>query len=216
MSDLFSLRPSLSITPKTKHANALNLAKKKLRAEMRLQRRALNFQQQKTASRKLISNLKTNGLLQRHQHIALYLANDGEISPNDLIPQLHKFKKQVYLPVIHPLKKQQMVFCQITSTTKFQKNSYGIEEPIFKFSRRLPAKYLSLVFMPLVAFDENGNRMGMGGGFYDRSFEFKLNEKKARPRLIGLAHDFQKQALLPLEPWDIPLHGIMTEKQFYA
>jgi len=216
MSDLFSRRPCLNITSNTKQITPLNLAKKNLRTTIRTQRRALSIQQQKSASKKLISHLKISGLLQRHQYIALYLANDGEISPNELIPQLHKFNKQVYLPVIHPLKKQQMVFCQITSTTKFRKNCYGIDEPVFKFSRRLSAKCLSLVFMPLVAFDDNGNRMGMGGGFYDRSFAFKLNEKKARPTLIGLAHDFQKQASLPLEPWDIPLHGIMTEKEFYT
>ena len=74
---------------------------------------------------------------------------------------------------------------------------------------------LSLVLLPLVAFDAKGNRMGMGGGYYDRAFEFKQKTLSYLPRLIGLAHELQKKEQLPTESWDIPLFAIFTDKKIY-
>src|SRR5690606_17683083 len=103
----------------------------------------------------------------------------------------------------------------VTPNTKFVKNKFGILEPDFKRTKYLPKKNLSLVFMPLVAFDKAGNRMGMGGGFYDRSFAYKAKLKQSKPKLIGLAHAFQELEYLPTEEWDIPLEGVLTDQKFY-
>src|SRR5690606_40461575 len=65
--------------------------------------------------------------------------------------------------------------------------------------------------LPLVAFDARGNRLGMGGGFYDRTFARAPRARTLRPRLVGLAHHFQQVASLPAEPWDIPLDAIATD-----
>jgi 5-formyltetrahydrofolate cyclo-ligase len=108
-----------------------------------------------------------------------------------------------------------MVFCPITSTTKLKKNHFGIFEPDFRNTACMPANRLSLVLLPLVAFDTYGNRMGMGGGYYDRAFEFKRNTLRNSPKLIGLAHELQKQAQLLTEPWDIPLFSIVTDQRSY-
>jgi len=189
--------------------------KRSLRANIRRQRRALSTLQQKKASVKLLSRINTCQLLLGRTDVALYLGNDGEICPKLLIQRLWKYKKKAYLPVIHPLKKQQIIFCCVTPHTLFKKNRFGIEEPIFKYTQRLQANRLSLVLLPLVAFDDAGNRMGMGGGFYDRAFAFKHHKENVRPRLVGLAHDFQKQESLPVEPWDVPLYGVITEKYSY-
>jgi 5-formyltetrahydrofolate cyclo-ligase len=189
--------------------------KRKLRTEIRKRRRSLSQKQQKTASHQLISILKNKKQFLSAQHIALYLGNDGEICPKALIPLLRKWKKQAYLPVIHPLRKNEIVFCLVKQDTPFKHNRFDIPEPVFSRCQHRPAKHLSTILLPLVAFDESGNRMGMGGGFYDRALAFKHKKKTSRPRLIGLAHDFQKQPKLPIEAWDVPLHGVVTEKRYY-
>jgi 5-formyltetrahydrofolate cyclo-ligase len=75
---------------------------------------------------------------------------------------------------------------------------------------------LDLVFVPLVAFDKEGHRLGMGGGYYDRTFAFKTKHSHLKgPKLIGLAHDFQLQSQLPVMPWDIPLNAVITEAAIY-
>ena len=75
---------------------------------------------------------------------------------------------------------------------------------------------MDLLFLPLVAFDTHGNRMGMGGGFYDRSLAF-LQQKNGlkKPVLAGLAHEIQKVEQLLTQNWDIPLDFVITEKQLY-
>jgi len=189
--------------------------KKTLRAKIRAQRRALSPRQQKTANAQLHKHLERSLILLRAKHIALYLGTDGEICPKALISHYIKRKKQLYLPVLHPIKKNHMVFCPITSTTKLKKNSFGILEPDFRNGSCITPNLLSLVLLPLVAFDSKGNRMGMGGGYYDRAFEFKQKTSRHSPRLIGLAHELQKQEQLPTESWDIPLFAIFTDKKIY-
>jgi len=190
--------------------------KKQLRKKLRAQRRQLSSLAQKTASQALIKRLKNSGLLLKGKHLALYLGNDGELCPAILSAHLVAWGKKAYLPVIHPFKKQTIVFCRIDKNTRYQTNRFGIKEPAFKRSVQLNAKRLSSVLMPLVAFDEKGNRMGMGGGFYDRAFSYKHKRPQTLPRLIGLAHDFQKQTELPLNEWDVKLDAIVTDKQIYA
>jgi len=190
-------------------------SKKHLRSKIRAQRRALSPLQQKRACQALGKRLERSLVLLKTKHIALYFGSDGEICPTHLIPHLLKRKKYLYMPVLHPFKKSHLVFCRITSSTKLKKNHFGIPEPSFKHSPSISAKHLSLVLLPLVAFDETGNRMGMGGGYYDRAFEFKRKNARHSPRLIGLAHELQRQESLPTEAWDIPLFAIFTDKKAY-
>jgi 5-formyltetrahydrofolate cyclo-ligase len=70
--------------------------------------------------------------------------------------------------------------------------------------------------MPLVAFDEQGNRLGMGGGFYDRTLAYlKYRQHRRKPVLAGLAHEIQKIGQLTTQSWDIPLDCIITENKLY-
>jgi len=198
-------------------STASNYTEKKnlIRQRIRTHRRALSRLQQKTAATNLKRNHVLNNHLIRSKHIALYLSNDGEISPDIIMTSLFKGKKHVYLPVMHPLKKNMIVFCRMRQQAKLKINRFGIREPDFKSVNSLQPRLLSLVLFPLVAFDVSGNRMGMGGGFYDRAFAFKIKNQHLGPALIGLAHDFQKQKELPIEKWDIPLEGVATDKKFY-
>ena len=194
-----------------------DLSKQKLllRKQIRLERRKLSPLQQKQATTRLIRNLKRFHVLLRAKHIALYLGNDGEICPEPLIQLIESWGKKAYLPVIHPLKPQELVFCQTTRSTRYVRNRFGIREPEFKSSKHIKARQLSTVLMPLVAFDEEGNRMGMGGGFYDRTFHYKRHSPKSMPHLIGLAHELQRQATLPVNEWDVALDAIVTDRQIY-
>src|SRR5687767_13746260 len=90
-----------------------------------------------------------------------------------------------------------------------RRNRFGIPEPT---GRRCAPQQLDLVLLPLVAFDRRGARLGMGGGFYDRTFAFLRVAGRRKPRLVGLAHHFQEVAQLPREPWDVPLAAIVTER----
>mgnify|MGYP001455042479 CR=1 FL=1 len=74
---------------------------------------------------------------------------------------------------------------------------------------------LDLLIVPLSAFDAAARRIGMGGGFYDRTFAFSRIRPCMAPKLVGLAHDFQRVEQLPIEPWDVPLHGVVTDKRCY-
>lgn len=96
---------------------------------------------------------------------------------------------------------------------RMMRNRFGIPEPAQ--SRRQPPGMLDLVVVPLVGFDAACNRMGMGGGFYDRSFAYRLTRRHAGPRLVGLAFDCQQVAELPVAPWDVPLDVIVTESRVH-
>jgi 5-formyltetrahydrofolate cyclo-ligase len=201
--------------PDNHQSTAIVSQKKALRIRLREQRRSLTNHQQKQASRNLLKQLNHSRMLLRHKHIALYLGNDGELNPENLIPVLRARKKQLYLPVVHPLKKRTLCFCLLRKNTPLKANRFGIKEPDFRCSKRLGRQFLSLVLLPLVAFDRHGNRMGMGGGFYDTSFAFKHSQPISKPCLVGLAHSFQEQQNLPTEAWDVPLNGIVTDNQIY-
>jgi len=97
-----------------------------------------------------------------------------------------------------------------------QINQFGIAEPMVSPRYYLRADALDLLLVPLVAFDVNGNRLGMGGGFYDRTLAYlKRRQHWCRPYLLGIAHDFQRVESLKRADWDIPLQAILTNKSFY-
>ena len=125
-------------------------------------------------------------------------------------------KKQVYLPVLLPFHHNRLWFARFEPDTWLVVNRYGIAEPERIHRRRIVPQALDIVLAPLVGFDHKGNRLGMGGGFYDRSFAYLLKRKYWRtPRLIGLAYDFQQLPSLPDRPWDVPLTAVATDSDWY-
>lgn len=190
--------------------------KKALRKSMRQRRRSLSAAQQKSAAKALFHRLICQPVFMRSRHIAFYLANDGEISPRYLLDTALKMGKQCYLPVLSNQKPGYLSFNQYLSSTRLQKNRFGIPEPIVKGNKSIRTQILDLVLVPLVAFDQSGSRLGMGGGYYDRTFAFKGNSVSQKPYLIGIAHACQESPELPLEHWDIPLHAIVTDKKWIA
>ncbi|KEA63460.1 5-formyltetrahydrofolate cyclo-ligase [Marinobacterium lacunae] len=194
----------------------IDTQRRTLRQQMRRTRRALSAAQQRAAATNLLRQVRHQLWFLKARHIALYLPNDGEIDPSLLIELCWKMKKRVYLPVLHPIRHNRLWFLPYTRHTAMCKNRFRILEPKLQYHPRRPGWAMDLVMLPLVAFDAAGNRMGMGGGFYDRTFSYKRAEKGIKgARLIGLAHDFQRVGELPVQPWDVPLFGIVTDRAAY-
>ena len=185
--------------------------KQELRKLIRKKRRALTPAQRHKAGRGLTRSLHQSTQYLSANRVALYLSNDGEIDPHWAIEDLWKRGKEVYLPVLHPLRKGYLTFIRYQPETPMRRNRFGISEPDFRRGTHVPARFLSMIGLPLVAFDERGNRLGMGGGFYDRTLAFSRRPGQ-KPTLIGCAYAFQEIRMLPAESWDIPLQFIATEK----
>ncbi|MDH5710251.1 MAG: 5-formyltetrahydrofolate cyclo-ligase [Gammaproteobacteria bacterium] len=184
-----------------------------LRQDKRQQRRSLDSSLQSQHAEQLTQLFLQEGLFSQHQKIAAYLANDGEIDPVHIIRQAWGLGKQVYLPVLSA-HENSLLFALYEEGMPMCRNQFGIDEPNSAPEHWLRAKHMDLILLPLVAFDAQGNRMGMGGGFYDRSLA-DLQQQNSRTRLIGLAHEIQKVERLETQSWDIPLHAILTEDRLY-
>ena len=158
-------------------------------------------------------HLARSPLIAKAHRVALFISNDGEMSAESLMALRHFHDKQFYLPVIvGKSKHHQLRFARYTRGQPLVRNRYGIPEPPKAGAQWLPARSLDLVLVPLVAFDDCGQRLGMGGGFYDRTFAFLKHRRWwKKPRLIGLAYEFQRRERLPADPWDVPLTGVATE-----
>lgn len=182
-----------------------------LRRQLRTQRQSLSAAQQRHASRQLARHILHHGLLKRHRHIGLYLPNDGEIDPTLLLTTAAMRHRHYYLPVLAP--GNRLWFRRYRPGDRLKNNRFGIAEPLPQQPRR-KLWSLGLVLVPLVGFDRQGGRLGMGGGFYDRSFGFKPRwPAGTAPRLIGVAHQCQELKRLTTASWDIALEGIVTDRE---
>ena len=190
---------------------------KALRQQIREQRRALSDSEREQAAFLLCERIAASRTFKQSKHIAFYLTNDGEMDLSLLIEHAWQSGKHCYLPVLAEPNTQRLWFIPFTKETKLKPNRFGIPEPIHSNSTRLRKTLsLDLILLPLVAFDEQGNRMGMGGGFYDRTLAFlRQRQHWHKPNLLGVAYEFQKQEKLVTNPWDIPIQAIATEKDFY-
>ncbi len=185
-----------------------------LRRQLRTARRALTPQQQHQASQRLLRQLAQHPLFRRSRHIAFYLANDGEIDPGALMRHAQRLGKHCYLPVITGWPANRMHFQRLLPNQRWVRNRFGIREPLLNRGLQARPWRLQLILMPLVGFDRSGNRLGMGGGFYDRTFAFRRRRQGwPGPHLLGLAHECQRVAQLPAAAWDIPLDGIVSDQQ---
>ena len=200
--------------------NADGMARTSLRKMLRHRRRTLSQRQQHIAARGVVNQLLRSGELRRAKRIALYLPADGELDPTLLIYWLRRFRISIYAPVLRPSITPGLWFIRVTETTRLTRNRFNLLEPVTPLyahsSARCPAWALDIVLMPLVGFDVQGGRLGMGGGFYDRTFGPMQNTGRGgkRPRLIGIAHDVQEVAQLRLTSWDVPLDMIVTGTRY--
>lgn len=185
-----------------------------LRRRLRSARRALTPAQQRKASQDLLRQLIHHQLFRRSRHIAFYLANDGEIDPGPLMSVAARMGKHCYLPIVDGWPADRMHFQRIKKPQRWTRNRFGITEPVADRLLQAPAWRLDLILLPLVGFDSEGNRLGMGGGFYDRTLAYRRRRQHWKaPVLLGLAHHCQKVESLPSASWDIPLDGVASDRE---
>jgi len=188
-----------------------------IRRSLRERRNALSSTDQVSASRRLTAHVLVSRLVRASRRVALYLPNDGEIDPQPLMERLRTLDKNCFLPILSRLRHDRLWFAPFQPDTPLALNRFGIPEPVVPAREWVRAQELDVVLMPLVGFDDRGNRLGMGGGFYDKSLGFLHTRKVWRkPHLIGLAHDFQRVDQLEAFPWDVPLQAVVTDRTIYS
>ncbi|HCH69172.1 MAG TPA: 5-formyltetrahydrofolate cyclo-ligase [Colwellia sp.] len=185
-----------------------------IRETLRAKRKSLTTTFQKEAAEALLLRLKNDIAVKEAKHIALYLANNGELDLKPFIRWCWQQNKHIYLPVVHPFSKGNLLFLRYTPQSTMVVNQYNIKEPKLDVRDIKPIQQLDLILTPLVAFDSTGARVGMGGGYYDRTLanwykQYSQNKTNILS-VIGVAHDCQQIAKIPSETWDIPLPKIVT------
>ncbi|MGP0172942.1 5-formyltetrahydrofolate cyclo-ligase [Pseudomonas sp. NCHU5208] len=195
---------------------ATTLSRPQLRRLLRQKRRSLSPSQQRQAARGLYRQLIQHPLFRRARHIALYLPNDGEIDPRPLLRAAQRRGKHTYLPVLSAWPRTKMVFQRVSRDEKLAGNRFRILEPRPQPKRQRQPWTLDLLLLPLVGFDDRGGRLGMGGGFYDRSLAYlRMRKNWHKPTLLGLAHECQRVDELALASWDVPLQATVSDERWY-
>ncbi len=143
---------------------------------------------------------------QRARTIAVYFGIDGEVDLSSIFEPAKSSGKSIFVPV---LARNGLRFIELGTRDRLGRNRFGIPEP--RGGRSIDPRHLDVVLAPLVAFDARGHRLGMGKGYYDRSFGFLRRRTCWRkPKLIGIGFDFQKIDQLVPQNWDVPLWAAVT------
>lgn len=154
--------------------------------------------------------IANSGALLRRPQIASYMTHNGEPNLEHTIKTCFDRRIPHYLPTLK--KNKQLVFSKYAWGDPVSYNQFNIEEA--NTNDTLQCKFLSTLLIPLVGFDKQGNRLGAGGGYYDRTLQFSAHAtSKTAPLLIGVAYSCQETNTLSPQPWDIPLDAVITEKK---
>jgi 5-formyltetrahydrofolate cyclo-ligase len=184
------------------------LTQKEIRTQGRRARNAMSDDERAFASEKIFESVTHASWFQRSKYIACYLPVPGEVDTWRIIARAWRMKKRIFAPIIK--KNGLMQFREITAETALRRTDQGIYEP--GEGPLIAARSLDIVITPLVAFDKFNHRIGMGGGYFDRTFCFLSNRQAyARPKLVGVAFACQKVEEIAPNPWDIPLFTVITE-----
>lgn len=190
----------------------MSLTLSQLRRQLRQQRRRISSFKQRQSQQQTCTRLRRHAIFKHSQHIGVYLHAFGEIHTQQLIMECFALGKQVYLPMICNMN-QHLVWVKISKqqyiNRRFAMHRLGMQQAMQNRARAVTQ--LDLLIMPLLACDLLGTRLGMGGGFYDKT----LSRAAKKPYRLGLAHDFQLLTTpLQREAWDQPLDALVTPQRF--
>ena len=162
------------------------------------------------ASSVIAKKVVASAWFRRAEYIGCYLSTQDEVNTWEIISRSWQMKKRVFAPICK--KHFRMQFHEVTPDTDLCLNRYGVFEPVG--SETVTPRMLDIVIAPVVAFDREHNRIGMGGGYFDRTFSF-LRHRNAwlHPKLVGLAFACQQVEEITPNPWDIRLSGTITEDE---
>jgi 5-formyltetrahydrofolate cyclo-ligase len=178
--------------------------KRQLRALLRHKRRNLDPTSQRMAAQQISTLSQTLHEWADARRIGVYWPTNDEIDTSDISQACRAQGKHLYLPVVGDNKT--LTFAQWISGGQLSNNRFDIPEPVTDTPHCMPAN-LDIVFLPLVGWDQSGNRLGMGAGYYDRALK-----GISGPLLVGLGYAAQEVSTIPTDSWDIALDKVITEK----
>lgn len=185
-----------------------------IRKRIQTMRGKLSIDQQAAASKKICQSIVDSGVLESATRIAIYLPVHGEADPTYLQHFTHLLEREFYLPILSEQNKNHLEFALYNEQTPMKLNRFKIPEPDSNSAELLSdPRELDAVIMPMVAIDRLGNRIGMGGGFYDRTFAFRKT-KRCKPDLIAFAYDFQLIDTQVPQAWDVPTDSIALSSEY--
>lgn len=188
--------------------------RQQLRQQLCNQRRSLSLSERDLAAFSLAKHVTENQLFQQSRHIASFHPVGGEMDPGIIVKIARELGKICYLPVLNTT--NSLCFISHQPGEPLLPNRYKIPEPELNVEKMIAPKELDLVLVPLVGFDLKGNRLGMGAGYYDRTFGFLLEHPRpGRPYLLGLAYEWQRIDEFAPAEWDVPLDAVATEEKIY-
>jgi 5-formyltetrahydrofolate cyclo-ligase len=150
----------------------------------------------------------------RCKYLAAFFPVRHELDLSPVIERCWADEKKVFLPHLLSRPFQKMRFLPYEPNTPMKLNRYQIPEPALSSRHEIPIRQLDIVLTPLLAFGHQGQRLGMGGGYYDRTFAFMNRTGYLKPRLWAIALEAQCFELQS-NPWDVPIHGVATERDVY-
>ncbi len=181
--------------------------KAELRARLVAERERLHDHQRRQLDRRICVHLLRFLDDRDCINLAGFHAFRGEPNLMPALEALHHAGRRVHLPVVNG---RDMRFNRWTPGQTLQKNRFDIPEPVD--GTTCPPDRLEVVVMPLVAYSATGTRLGMGAGFYDRTFSFCLDHPDSGPMLVGAAYSLQEINSLPAQSWDVPLDAVITDR----
>jgi len=187
--------------------------KEEIRSKMRRWRNSLSIVHSQRASHEVLTILSHWDIYQKCSNIGCFISFDGEIATQPIIRQILDDQKHCFLPRLKPYKPNRLWFLPYTLGSQLENNKYGIPEVSTPLNQAIAISKLDILLMPLVAFDNTGNRLGMGAGYYDITLSQIENVK--RPKLVGLAYQEQIYDKLPIDELDIKLDVVITPENFY-
>lgn len=193
-------------------SNDLVSHKKTIRKRINAQRKLLSQDQRMNAAIAVWQQVIQQPFFDTALRIGFYQPVRGELDPQPIFQTAMRFNKRLYLPVVKD-NDAILHFYRYIVSMKMIQNKYGILEPSPMGNKQVDPLKLDLVFVPLVAFDALGHRLGMGKGYYDRTFANRTPSDK--PILVGLAYEFQQVDDLPFLPHDVLVDYVVTNKTIY-
>ena len=206
----------LWVTSNSRLSHAMNpQTRSSLRTSLRQSRSQLSPAQQDHAAMQLYHRISGQRYFRKAKRIAFYLASDGEIDPSLLLAAAEARGQHCYLPLLHPFRPERMLFLRYRQGDPLLRHRWGMWQPALRPGALVHARALDIAFVPLVGFDSACNRLGMGKGFYDRTFSFRARAGRRSPKLIGLAHECQRVERLESQAWDVRMDKIVSDKANY-
>ena len=192
-------------------SQSLSDRKAQLRLAMKAKRREVSAPFRRFASAAICRALSKQPFLLCSSRIALYAAVRNEVNLAPLAQEIKSRGKESYYPALSPFAADKRMFFLSGHTDIWRLNRFGIPEPRAPLVHRVPLRTLQLILLPLLAFDELGGRLGMGGGYYDATLS---GPRRGRALLVGVGYEFQRVRRVPCNRMDLRLDYAVTEKRW--